>query len=91
MAIPADAPHPQNALLFINYILRPEVHASLTNKVFYANPNKASLKFVQKDVATNPSVFLKPDDLARMTVPDSLPQDIKRVQTRAFTSFKTGQ
>ena len=55
--------------MFINYILRPEVHAALTNKVFYANPNKASLKFVQKDVAANPSVFLKPDDLARMTVP----------------------
>jgi putrescine transport system substrate-binding protein len=91
MAIPADAPHPQNALLFINYILRPEVHASLTNKVFYANPNKASLKFVQKDVAANPSVFLKPEDLARMTVPDALPQDIKRVQTRTFTSFKTAQ
>jgi len=91
MAIPADAPHPQNALLFINYILRPEVHAALTNKVFYANPNKASLKFVQKDVASNPSVFLKPEDLARMTVPDSLPQDAKRIQTRAFTAFKTGE
>jgi putrescine transport system substrate-binding protein len=91
MAIPADAPHPGNALLFINYILRPEVHASLTNKVFYANPNKASLKFVQKDVAANPSVFLKPEDLARMTVPDALPQDIKRVQTRTFTAFKTGE
>jgi putrescine transport system substrate-binding protein len=91
MAIPVDAPHPQNALLFINYILRPEVHASLTNKVFYANPNKASLKFVQKDVAANPSVFLKPEDLGRMAVPDALPQDIKRVQTRTFTSFKTGQ
>jgi len=42
-------------------------------------------------VAANPSVFLKADDLARMTVPDSLPQDIKRVQTRTFTSFKTGE
>ena len=91
MAIPADAPHPQNALLFINYILRPEVHASLTNKVFYANPNKASLKFVQKDVASNPSVFLKPEDMAKMAVPDTLPADIKRVQTRTFTAFKTGQ
>jgi len=40
MAIPADAPHPNNALKWINYIMRPEVDASLTNKVFYANPNK---------------------------------------------------
>jgi putrescine transport system substrate-binding protein len=90
MAIPADAPHPQNALLFINYILRPEVAAGLTNKVFYANPNKASLKFVQKDIAGNPAVFVKPEDMQRMTVPDALPQDVKRVQTRTFTEFKTG-
>ena len=51
MAIPRDAKNVDNAHLFINYILRPEVHASLTNKVFYANPNAASLKFVKKDVA----------------------------------------
>jgi len=90
MAIPADAPHPGNAHLFINYILRPEVAAGLTNKVFYANPNKASLKFVQKDVASNPSVFVTPDEMAKMAVPDALPQDTKRVQTRTFTEFKTG-
>ena len=52
MVIPADAPHPGNAHKFINYILKPEVHASLTNKVFYANPNKESKKFVKPEVAT---------------------------------------
>ncbi|MBT9525114.1 MAG: polyamine ABC transporter substrate-binding protein [Rhizobacter sp.] len=91
MAIPADAKHPKNAHLFINYILRPEVHASLTNKVFYANPNKASLKFVAKDVAENKSIFLSAKDLAGMTAPDSLPQDIRRVQTRTFTNFKANR
>ncbi len=91
MAIPADAPHPKNAHMFINYILRPEVHASLTNKVFYANPNKASMKFVKKDVAENKTIFLSADELAGMTAPDSLPQDIRRVQTRTFTSFKAGR
>lgn len=91
MAIPADAAHPKNAHLFINYILRPEVHASLTNKVFYANPNKASLKFVAKDVAENKSIFLSAKDLAGMTAPDSLPQDIRRVQTRTFTNFKANR
>ena len=90
MAIPKDAKNVENAHLFINYILRPEVAASLTNKVFYANPNKASLKFVQKDVAANPSVFVTPDEMAKMAVPDALPQDVKRVQTRTFTEFKTG-
>jgi putrescine transport system substrate-binding protein len=91
MAIPVDAPHPKNAHLFINYILRPEVAAGLTNKVFYANPNKASMKFVKKDVAENKTIFLGADELASMTAPDSLPQDIRRVQTRTFTSFKAGR
>ena len=91
MAIPADAQHPNNAHAFINYIMKPEVHASLTNKVFYANPNKASLKFVKKDVAENKTVFLGAADMAKMTAPDSVPQDIRRVQTRVFTRFKAGK
>ncbi len=91
MAIPKDAKHPNNAHLFINYILRPEVHASLTNKVFYANPNAASLKFVKKDVAENKTIFLSDADKKRMTPPDSLPQDIRRVQTRVFTAFKAAK
>jgi putrescine transport system substrate-binding protein len=91
MAIPKDAPHPGNAHLFINYILRPEVAASLTNKVFYANPNAASLKFVKKDVAANKTIFLSDADKKRMTPPDAVPQDIKRVQTRIFTAFKAGR
>ncbi len=90
MAIPADAPHPGNAHKFINYILRPEVHASLTNKVFYANPNQASLPFVKPDVAANKTIFLSDADKANLVAPDSVPQEIRRVQTRLFTQFKTG-
>ena len=91
MAIPKDAKNVENAHLFINYILRPEVHASLTNKVFYANPNAASLKFVQKEVAENKSIFLDAEATKTMVAPDALPQDLRRVQTRTFTSFKAGK
>jgi putrescine transport system substrate-binding protein len=91
MAIPKDAPHPNNAHLWINYILRPEVAASLTNKVFYANPNAASLKLVKKDVAENKTIFLSDADKKRLTPPDAAPQDIRRVQTRIFTSFKAAR
>ena len=91
MAIPKDAKNVENAHLFINYILRPDVAASLTNKVFYANPNAASLKFVKKDVAANKTIFLSEGDLARMTPPDAVPQAIRRVQTRIFTNFKAGR
>ena len=91
MAIPKDAKNVENAHLFINYILRPEVAASLTNKVFYANPNKASLKLVKKDVAENKTIFLADADKAHMTAPDAVPQAIQRTRTRVFTNFKAGK
>ena len=91
MAIPKDAPHPQNALKWINYILRPEVAASLTNKVFYANPNKASKPFVKPQLADNPTLFLSPEDMSRMVGPPEMwNNDIRRLQNRTYTKFKTG-
>lgn len=90
MVIPADAPHPENAHLWINYILRPEVHASLTNKVFYANPNKESRALVKPDVANNPTVFLASPSMATMIPPKPLNSDTRRTMTRVYTSFKTG-
>ncbi|MFN9010621.1 MAG: polyamine ABC transporter substrate-binding protein [Pseudomonadota bacterium] len=90
MVIPADAPRPGNAHKFINYIMRPEVHAGLTNKVFYANPNTESRKHVKPEVASNPTVFLAPADLARMVAPDAINNDLRRLMTRTYTSFKTG-
>ena len=90
MAIPVDAPRPGNAHKFINYILRPEVHASLTNKVFYANPNLESKKFIKPEVASNPTVFLAPADMKTMVPPDALNNDLRRLMTRTYTAFKTG-
>lgn len=90
MAIPADAPHPNNAHLWMNYIMRPEVHASLTNKVFFATPNLASLKFVQKDVAENKTIFLSDADKRRMTGPGEIGPETRRIVARTFTQFKTG-
>jgi putrescine transport system substrate-binding protein len=90
MAIPADAPHPKNAQLFMNYIMRPEVDAALTNKVFYANPNKESRKFIKPDIAQNPSVFPSSAEMATMIPPKALTNDLRRLMTRVYTSFKTG-
>ncbi len=90
MAIPADAPHPDNALKWINYILRPEVDAGLTNKVFYANPNKESKKLIKPEVANNPTIFISDADMKKMAVPEALTNDIRRTMTRLYTSFKTG-
>jgi len=90
MAIPSDAPHPENALKWINYILRPEVHAGLTNKVYYANPNQASRPLIKPEIANNPTVFPNEASMAKMADPDALTNDIRRTMTRMYTSFKTG-
>jgi putrescine transport system substrate-binding protein len=90
MVIPADAQRPGNAHKFINYLLRPEVHATLSNKVFYANPNLESKKFVKPEVASNPTVFLPPAELQKMQPPEALNNDLRRLMTRTYTGFKTG-
>ena len=90
MAIPADAPHVENAYKWISYIYRPEVNAGLVNKVFYSNPIPSAAKFINPDVLANKTVFMKPEDLDRMVPPDMVPSDIRRTRTRLYTTFKTG-
>ena len=88
MAIPKDAKNVENAHRFIDYIMRPQVHASLTNQVFYGNPNAASKQFVKPEIANNPVVFPPAAELKKMTMPKALPREVQRVQTRVFTNFK---
>jgi putrescine transport system substrate-binding protein len=90
MAIPADAPHPENAYKWMSYIYRPEVNAGLVNKVFYANPVPSAAKYIKPEILANKTVFMKPEDLARMVPPNSVPSDIRRLRTRLYTTFKTG-
>ena len=90
MAIPKDAKHPENAHKWINYILRPEVHASLTNTVFYANPNKEARKLVKPELANDKSVFPDASALETMILPGVPDPATRRLMTRTFTSFKAG-
>jgi putrescine transport system substrate-binding protein len=90
MVIPGDAPNVENAHKFINYILRPEVHASLTNKLYYANPNKEARKFVRPEIASNALVFPGEAEMARMGVQGAVNNDIRRLMARTYTRFKTG-
>ncbi len=90
MAIPADAKHPDNAHKFINYILRAQVHAGLTNAVTYANPNKAATEFVDPEIKGNPSVYPSEAAVAAMIPPNNVDNNTRRTMTRLFTRFKTG-
>ncbi|NKJ05301.1 polyamine ABC transporter substrate-binding protein [Rhizobium lusitanum] len=91
MAIPADAPHVAEAHAFLNYIMKPEVIAKASNFVSYANGNKASQQFVNKDVLEDPAVY--PTDEVRSKLFTLTPWDPKtqRVATRLWTKVTTGQ
>jgi putrescine transport system substrate-binding protein len=90
MAIPADAPHPGNAHKFINYILKPQVVAAISNTVTYANPNKAATPFADAEIKNNKSIFLSDADIANLVAPEAVDSNIRRTTTRLYTRFKTG-
>lgn len=89
--IPSDAPHPGNALIFINYMLRPKVIADATNFTNYANANKASVEFVSKEILENPAIYPDAATRAKLYVPADLPQEALRLRTRAWSQIKAGQ
>ena len=91
MAIPADAPHKENALAFIDYILRPEVVAKISDAMFYANPNAEATPLVSDEVKGDPAIYPPAEVQARL-FPDKAPgARFSREQTRAWTKVKTGQ
>jgi putrescine transport system substrate-binding protein len=91
MAIPKDAKHPNNAHLFLNYIMRPDVMAGISNAVAYANANKASTALVDKAVLENPGVYPPPETMAKLFTFAVLPPEVDRIYTRFWTQLKTGK
>lgn len=90
LAIPADAPHPDNAHAFIDYLMRPEVIAKASNFIFYANGNAAATKLVDPAIANDPSIYPPPDVMAKLFVVTPYNAKLQRVATRQFSSIRGG-
>ena len=90
LAIPKDAKHPNNAHVFINYFLKPEVSASLTNELGYATANKASLASVKPETAKDQAVFPDAANLEKMVSPASFTNEARQSMSDLFTLFKKG-
>jgi putrescine transport system substrate-binding protein len=91
MAIPANAKHPDNAHKFINYILRPEIHASITNDTKYANPNLASKKFINSAMVNDRALMINKQDFDRLTAPKSISDTAKAIRADTFERFKSAK
>jgi putrescine transport system substrate-binding protein len=90
MAIPADAPHPENALVFIDYIMRPEVMAKASNYVYFANGNLASQPLLEEDVIGDPAIYPTEDTVGNLYVVLPYGPREQRLVTRLWTKIKTG-
>jgi putrescine transport system substrate-binding protein len=90
-AIPADAPHPNNAHAFINFMMKPEVAAANSNFVHYANGNAASVPLLDPAVRNDPGVYPPPEVMAKLFPNLAHTQEFTRELNRTWTRFMTGK
>ncbi len=90
MAIPVDAPNPEAAHKFINFVMDAQITADITNYVWYANANKASMPLVDPDITSDPGIFPTEAAKARLWAAQVYDARTDRTVTRLWTRVKTG-
>ena len=88
--IPADAPHPDNAHIFLNYLLRPQVIADITNYTGYGNANRAATALVDEEIRNDPAIYPDEAVLARLHPTRILWPKMERIRTRVMSRVKSG-
>jgi putrescine transport system substrate-binding protein len=89
--IPKDATNVDDAHLFLDYMMRPEVGAADSNFTWYATANKTGKAKVNKAVTSSPAAYPTSGQVEKMYTASVLPPKIKRLQTRTWTDFKAGK
>jgi len=90
MAIPVDAPNPDGAHKFLDFILNAENMAAASNYVYYANGNKASQEFLVEDVIGDPAIYPDEATLENLYTTSPYGPKVQRVVTRMWTKIKSG-
>ncbi|NRB35200.1 MAG: polyamine ABC transporter substrate-binding protein [Rhodobacteraceae bacterium] len=90
MAIPVDAPNPEGAHVFLNFIMDAQNMADASNYVYYANGNAASKPLLEEDVISDPAIY--PDEETLKNLYTTTPYDarVQRQVTRLWTKIKSG-
>jgi len=91
LAIPKDAPDPDSAYAYLNYIMTPQVIADISNFKRYANANTASQPLVLASVRDDPGIYPPPEQRQKLAVQLADSADQTRAVTRVWQKFKTGQ
>lgn len=90
MAIPADAPNPEAAHTFLNFIMDAQNMAAASNYVYYANGNAASQEFLVEDVIGDPAIYPDAATLDNLYTTTPYPPRVQRTVTRLWTKIKSG-
>lgn len=88
LCIPKGAPNRELAHRFINYLLRPEVSAAISNEVGFANPNEAARKLIQKEVLEDRMANPSDEELKRCSLLQELAPELKKKLDNAWAQVK---
>ncbi|QQX58651.1 polyamine ABC transporter substrate-binding protein [Pseudomonas chlororaphis] len=91
LAIPKDAGNVKQAHAFINYLLKPEVIAQVSDSVGYANPNPKAGELMDQSVRKDEAVYPAQEIVDKLYVNSELPPKIQRLMTRSWTKVKSGK
>lgn len=91
LAIPKDAKNVDEAHAFINYLLRPDVIAKISDYVAYANPNLKATELVDEEIRNNPGVYPSAEVIKKLYVAREREREVQRWLTRDWTRVKSGR
>ncbi|WP_339413728.1 polyamine ABC transporter substrate-binding protein [Pseudomonas sp. EA_35y_Pfl2_R5] len=86
-----DAPHPEQGWAFIDYLLRPEVVAPITDYLRYPNGNRSATALLNPVTRSNPAVYPPAEAMARLFSLQPLPMKAERIRTRVWSKVKSGR
>ncbi len=90
MSIPVDAPNPEGAHMFLNFIMEAENAAAASNYVYYANGNKASQELLNEDVIGDTAIYPDEETLENLYTVSPYDAKTQRTVTRLWTKVKSG-
>jgi len=91
LVIPSDAKNPAAAYKFINFVLRPDIIADITNYVAYANPNTGATKLQDPEISNNPGIYPSQDIMKQLFTLGSPKKKLLKMRNRLWTDLKAGR
>ncbi|ROS00090.1 putrescine transport system substrate-binding protein [Sinobacterium caligoides] len=91
LTVPKDAKHPENAFAFINYLLRPEVMAGITNYVWYPNAVPSSNPLIDEEITGDPSIYPDEETSSKLYSFEITPDKFDRMATRVWARVLSGR